>query len=99
MTLVSNPDKILGHTEQLPCGGSGQGDGGAGFEGLHDEGAFDGRDVVESAEHVEDEVAVIGHVGSHDFQHIVESARYVVALGDLFDRAYAVDESLGFFAT
>ena len=78
---------------------SGQGDGGAGFEGFHHEGAFDGGDVVEGTEHVKYEVAVVGHVGGHDFEHIVESARYVVALGHFVDGADAVNESLGFFAT
>lgn len=77
---------------------SGEGNGMAGFQCFHDEGALDGGDIVDRAENVEHEVTVIVHAGRHDLKHIVEFAGDIVALGHLFYVFYPADERVGFLA-
>ena len=53
------------------------------FDDVHDENTFEGSQIFDAAQHIQDETLVVFHVGSMNLQQVIETARYVVAFGDL----------------
>ena len=52
------------------------------FNDVHDENTFEGSQIFDAAQHIQDETLVVFHVGSMNLQQVIETARYVVAFGD-----------------